>query len=978
MGDNLGPQLVGRDQELGLIDQTLAQARHGVATLVLRGEVGVGLSRLVEEASARAATAGFRTVHTTSSAIDRDLGWSTLVMLLRPLLLGRSPGMLRSLTEGLGDLARILPALGPPAPSSGDLDLDRIRLCEAVRTLFTRLTRNRPLFLAIDDVEDADSLSLAALLYVVRASPEIPLALVIAAHDLGHTEQLFRALRRHPASATHDVAALDRAQVAAMIGELLNADADPGVLQYVGAQVGGSPLLVRAIIGTLLAAGTLVRSADRWVLTEDAAASVPAETFELARRRLDRLEADQRVAVDLIALAGGRLEHLALVRALRRVAPPVDAESTIAGVSSSSLVETESDLELRYRLGHPVLVKASPVHLSPTERRRLHAALAHAIEDEQHLDRKAVHVAQAGDLLDHAWAADVLTAALERAVQRAAGEAAVRHADAAVLRLHALGIPTHRPGDDDSPVEGESTDATLLDLARRILTGRARALELTGAVHAAAAAWQKIAVQARNEGRLLDEADAVLRLARIEAEDGHPELAHARLETLYDSPGRLLLPIEKQVEVLDSALAFAMRHGAVDPLRLTELTALAARSGSETAHHRARLRRIQLAFDEFDLHAVHKLARELRSTDPELIRAAQLFFVEWGDPRSALRALDVAIHRARLDRRPVVELRLEEPRLLGLVRCGEWSDAFAEAQRVQQLAERVGSARGIAFTHMARGLALVLTGAVAAARDELAAMYAAYPPASGADLHLVGYADLLQGYCDLASGRPDAVTHRAARRRTQGAQGLSLIREGYLQYGEALCRTKDLGGLAQLIDRLEAGRLDLPAATCVLDRLRGWLARERGDAETAATQLAHAAQAATDLGLRHEAATCWLDWAELVAPDEAAPLVTRELATLTSLGAKPAATRARRLLRRQSAEPTGAPPRRGATDLTARELQIATLVAEGLTDSAIAARLVLSPRTVTTHLQHAYRRLGLPGRAALTRYLLEHHDLPNT
>ena len=47
------------------------------------------------------------------------------------------------------------------------------------------------------------------------------------------------------------------------------------------------------------------------------------------------------------------------------------------------------------------------------------------------------------------------------------------------------------------------------------------------------------------------------------------------------------------------------------------------------------------------------------------------------------------------------------------------------------------------------------------------------------------------------------------------------------------------------------------------------------------------------------------------------------------------------------------------------------LTAEGRTAAEIGARLFISPRTVTTHLQHVYARLGLPSRTALTRWVLE-------
>lgn len=58
--------------------------------------------------------------------------------------------------------------------------------------------------------------------------------------------------------------------------------------------------------------------------------------------------------------------------------------------------------------------------------------------------------------------------------------------------------------------------------------------------------------------------------------------------------------------------------------------------------------------------------------------------------------------------------------------------------------------------------------------------------------------------------------------------------------------------------------------------------------------------------------------------------------------------------------------------LTDRESEILQLVVEGLTSRQIASQLVVSPRTVENHIQHILRKLGVPGRAALVRYAIEH------
>ena len=59
--------------------------------------------------------------------------------------------------------------------------------------------------------------------------------------------------------------------------------------------------------------------------------------------------------------------------------------------------------------------------------------------------------------------------------------------------------------------------------------------------------------------------------------------------------------------------------------------------------------------------------------------------------------------------------------------------------------------------------------------------------------------------------------------------------------------------------------------------------------------------------------------------------------------------------------------------LTAREVEVLRLVAQGLSDARIAERLVISYRTVTTHVSSVYTKLGVSSRSAATRFAVEHH-----
>ncbi|MFF5438032.1 helix-turn-helix transcriptional regulator [Streptomyces achromogenes] len=65
----------------------------------------------------------------------------------------------------------------------------------------------------------------------------------------------------------------------------------------------------------------------------------------------------------------------------------------------------------------------------------------------------------------------------------------------------------------------------------------------------------------------------------------------------------------------------------------------------------------------------------------------------------------------------------------------------------------------------------------------------------------------------------------------------------------------------------------------------------------------------------------------------------------------------------------------GWASLTPAELRVARLVAEGLTNRAVAQRLCISPHTVDSHLRHAFAKLGISSRVALARLTLIHDHI---
>jgi DNA-binding CsgD family transcriptional regulator len=149
-----------------------------------------------------------------------------------------------------------------------------------------------------------------------------------------------------------------------------------------------------------------------------------------------------------------------------------------------------------------------------------------------------------------------------------------------------------------------------------------------------------------------------------------------------------------------------------------------------------------------------------------------------------------------------------------------------------------------------------------------------------------------------------------------------------------LCRS-DAGALAIAATLLAGGGRPLPRASALED-----LGRElvrRGDTDAAVRALGSALEVYAGVGAIWD--------------------VGRVRRRLRTLGVR------RRLVH---------PPRpaRDRTSLTAAELAVVRLVVQGLTNRAVAARLFVSPHTVSTHLRHVFAKLGVGSRVELTRMVL--------
>jgi len=967
-----GVPLVGRSEELGRVLAALGRAATGAGgALLLAGDAGIGKTRLAAEALSLARRRGFVTLRGAAYPLQADLAYAPVLEALGPFLAGLQPGRLGALVGGLPDLGRLFAGLRLPPPEPlGDAALERTRLFDAVSRLVERIAAERPVALLVDDLHWADTSSLELLHYLARGLAAQRVLLVGTyrldeARTHPRLRTLVRSLQRLGLAEELPLAGLDPEAVAALARAVLDGEPPAELLGVLRARAAGTPLFVTALIRGLRDSGELFRSGGAWVLGRGSPAAVPPVVSDLVLARLERLEPGDRTLLELVAVAGDAAAPAVLGRVGGLAAEQLD--NGLRRLCESGLVVEESaGSELVYRAAHPLIAEVAYGELPESRRRRFHAGVAVALQalgpgDPQRL---AHHYRGAAGEADPGRALDVLVVAGRQAEEV--------HADAEAADLFASAVALARA---DRP-------AVVPELLECLGRARSRA----GQLEAAVAAWSEAAGERERAGDRPVAARLRGLLAQAEWDRGRFDAAETQLTAAF----RAIEGTAADAELADLhhiRVQLLVRTG--DITRLEEgavaLLSLAEGGGTPQLATTAHLARADVAFlrGRFVTARDHGLrALAVAERAGLSVRAAQahrhlaITAANVGDHRLAREQLLADLELARQTGSPTLELGARcFISAIDLV-TDAWQEALRGADELLALGYRAEYGRSVATGLAVRAFVLAHRGRPEEAARYVAEARAVYGAGAATDRHIFTMVEIAEATAALAAGEPGRARALAA---AAVATPTVLPCLGFAVLGEAQVASGDPAGALDTARRLDGLGPDAPWPAACGSWVEGIARAALGERAVALACLRRAADQLDGLGLPFQAARARLDWAEAATtvpdggdvPAGTVEATRQSLVTFYRLGARPAADRARRLLRALGERPA-VPPRPATGELSERELQVVRLVAAGLSNTEIAGRLFISPRTVTTHLQHVYARLGLPSRTVLTRWVLEH------
>lgn len=424
------PTLIGRTHDLEALYLLVEGVKSGQGHAALvSGEAGIGKSRLVTEVKTYAAQKGFLLLQGNCFQTDSSFPYAPLRDLLRAYLTshveannGLEP-YVHVLSKLLPDLPLLLPQFVtlPFQEVTADPEQEKRRIFTTLTHFFMYQTARQPVICVIEDLHWCDDTTLEFLFSLIRRCSQQPLFFLFTYRS----DEVQPALRRFLAQLNRErltqefaLSHLARADIQVMLQAIfaLQRPALVETLDAISTLTEGNPFFIEEILKSLVTTGEIFYADGTWKRKALQEMSIPQSVQDAVQQRTDHLSPPAKHVLTFASVAGRRFDFALLQQVMG-----CDEEQLLVLIKeliAAQLVIEESAERFAFR--HALTRQAIYSALLTRERRALHRTMGETIEQ---LHGSSLQDAQVADLAYHFYQAGVWEKAL--AYGQRAGEIAL-------------------------------------------------------------------------------------------------------------------------------------------------------------------------------------------------------------------------------------------------------------------------------------------------------------------------------------------------------------------------------------------------------------------------------------------------------------------------------------------------------------------------------------------------------------------------
>ncbi|HMC54787.1 MAG TPA: AAA family ATPase [Gemmatimonadaceae bacterium] len=973
--------LVGRTGELALLGDWIGDAAGGHGGLhMIAGPSGIGKTRIAKAIADRAERDRWSVAIGRVYSVESGVPYAVWSDALTHLLSALDASTRSVLTRGGDWIGTICPAFARDA-ASDDADGQRdgkARLLWNCSQFLARLAEKQPLLLVLENLHVADSASLELLHFVARQIGRARIAIIgtYTETELDRNVALLemeQSLLALGSAKLLRLGALSQEAVEQLVCDAFDVE-HPSARQLARrlySWTRGHPFFIEEMLKSLVAAGRLYERGGTWLGWEVEELDLPRSVRSAVSKRLEQLSADARGVAGAAAVIGARLRFgiLATVCELPRdaVLAAID-ELCRAGV----LVEAQRSEEGDYEIAHPMLQDVIYDSLGVARTRLLHAAVARAFEAsfgenaQAHADVLAFHFSRAEPESDEGKAALYLAAA--------GRDALARHADRAAADYLSAALARHADPDD----------------AEMLVDDLAQARQRLGDYDGAMGLWQRARIEAQSRGNHLRCARVERRMGlacywsgRFEEALAHFDAAEVSAQAAQDDVMRAQIQVNRGT----CWQSLGRVHDAERDLSAARLAA--ERLGDRALLARAHRGLLFLYTFLGPPETARAHGEQAESIGEDIGDRSVVWSAHYGlatlagltgDSSALLHHVQRAEQLADELQSPLLRIYIDEISIEYAFGSGAWDAGIALAERTIAVARALNQK-----TLLPRVLVWATHFYTARGEYERAKQYldeawelGVARGARGRPIEIHSQVPVYAGFANYYLAVGDY-----ARAVEIGQQGIAIAdRSGYVAWAihrlipataEAAFWKRDMEVAIALRDRMkeECERMGHRLGLVWVAAGDGIIARLREDYTTSEQLLRSAIDGLEAIPWVFDAARLrrWLADVMIRLGDQQGGVreLRRSHDVCAALGARIEMERARDMMKELGLRPPSREMAGGKrmASLTARESDIARLVAARKSNKEIAAELGIAARTVTTHVANIFTKLGVSSRGEL-------------